>query len=813
MGQEFVDAIHTHRETITTMLSEKMAKRTAELSSITARQLAGEDVDPMEVAVVSSAITEIGDGLARLANYHKLELVLEKQNLCCFPVPGDGSCGLHSILALELGLPAFEESQKMTLARVRSLRDEIARLWTEKAADPHWVQFYGVIVDVFDDGPPVSEPARVKSGAKTEPAAGVKREIKEEPISPSNQRKRRAFAKPTVDLSTPPARVKPESDPLINTPPCKFRKTADDCMDLVTPPRVEKVGGARNAMRKQADSKTKAAAHAKMSAAVVAVAPKAAPGKAGKSKQKPKPKTAAKTKAKKPADTDLQPDPVEEEQAGSAKKPRTRIQKKEHTMEAQKLEVVNAYLLRLRMSWPESQKFHTLHPVDEHAADCKQNQGWNTMKTRLTELKPPECLTCLAYLRAKLFDMEKLTELLFNCQNPDPNWAWKDLQSILTCYPAPEVEASTSDPPCEAIVPALSLGPVADDGENPPPEIPLAGDTLKMIKAMRCIEILLPGTAGKLRPVICRACTTRKSPEGKIFDLTASYHQSFLKQHCITSDHRRFLLTWLEKQRAATSPEIPLPETQKKPEVEMQKCTGLVLTHSRNGRLSRFAAEVKLWARHTNLASPLNRHTYQWDPKSEKLVLFHDECAKVAMPSETGTDAICPKCAGADKSQNAVKGSIRFATKYWLAKLLNAKLFRSNDDVAKVTEQIQATEMYKAASEKMSKLLDQTLLDLQSWVRARWGRVPHKFRNEPLIQFLETCVEPSLTVNVSDCSSELRTLTAVFSEKLVAGNLSEFSQLCCKIAKFVSQGKLAERPAVMGMVLQCMDAIQRQDQG
>ena len=361
-------------------------------------------------------------------------------------------------------------------------------------------------------------------------------------------------------------------------------------------------------------------------------------------------------------------------------------------------------------------------------------------------------------------------------------------------------------------MPAKSLGPVAEDEETPPPEIPLEDDTLKMIKAMRCIEILLPGSAGRLRPVVCRACTTRKNPEGKIFDLTASYHRSFLKQHCITPDHRRSLLAWLEKQEAATSPEIPEPEPEK-PKAAMQTCAGLSLTHARNGRPSRFAAEVRLWARHTNLASALNRHTYKWDPKQEKLVLFHEMCEKVALPPETGTDAICPKCAGVDKSQNAVKGSIRFATKYWLAKLLNVKLFRSNDDVTKVMEQIQATEMYKVASEKMSKLLDQSLLDLQSWVRTRWGRVPHKFRNEALISFLETCVEPSLTVNVSNCSSELRTLTAVFSEKLVAGNLSEFSQLCCRIAKFVSQGKLAERPAVMGMVLQCMDAIQREDQG
>ena len=96
MGQEFVDAIHAYREDLTTALSKRMAERTATLSEITAKQLGGEAVDPMDMAVVSSEITDIGDGLARLANFHKIELVLEKQNLCCFPVPGDGDCALHS---------------------------------------------------------------------------------------------------------------------------------------------------------------------------------------------------------------------------------------------------------------------------------------------------------------------------------------------------------------------------------------------------------------------------------------------------------------------------------------------------------------------------------------------------------------------------------------------------------------------------------------------------------------------------------------------------------------------------------------------
>ena len=374
---------------------------------------------------------------------------------------------LHSVLALESGRPSLAEAAEVNLARVRSLRDEIARLWIEKAEDPHWSKFYEVMVDTFDARPPaqvseapISKPGLVMPGVKTEAAAGVKQEIKEEPVSPRNQRKRRAKSKPPVDLSTPPAR----GDASCNTPRTPKQKTckrAAECMNLVTPPRVEKVGGTRNAMRKQADSKTKAAAHAKMSAAVAAVSSKPAKSKAVKKEQKheTKQKRAAKTKAKKPADkpadTNLEADPGAEEPDGSPEQPdqpRTRVKKRERTLEDHKLDVVKAYLLRLKMSWPQSQNFHTLHPVDQYAADCKKNQGWNTMKTRLTELKPPECLTCLAYLKTKNFDMDKLTELLFDCQNPDPDAAWKDLLSILNSFPEPEgkAEATTSDLPAEA---------------------------------------------------------------------------------------------------------------------------------------------------------------------------------------------------------------------------------------------------------------------------------------------------------------------------------------------------------------------------
>ena len=70
-----------------------------------------------------------------------------------------------------------------------------------------------------------------------------------------------------------------------------------------------------------------------------------------------------------------------------------------------------------------------------------------------------------------------------------------------------------------------------------------------------------------------------------------------------------------------------------------------------------------------------------------------------------------------------------------------------------------------------------------------------------------------LQINVQDCSGELKHLAAQFAGQLTQAGLSELSSLCLKIAKASCNGSVARHPAAMGIMLQCIERIERLDRG
>lgn len=46
-----------------------------------------------------------------------------------------------------------------------------------------------------------------------------------------------------------------------------------------------------------------------------------------------------------------------------------------------------------------------------------------------------------------------------------------------------------------------------------------------------------------------------------------------------------------------------------------------------------------------------------------------------------------------------------------------------------------------------------------------------------------------------------------------SGDLSEFGSVCARIAKAACEGKFAERPAVMGLLCQCLESVHREARG
>lgn len=753
-------------------LSELIEAKSAELSAATGRSKGKVKVNPGALVTISSVISAASEDLEAIDNFQKIAKLLGVKEFCAIPVPGDGSCAIHALLALQSSEPFVESEMDSAWKKqaIQSVRDEVARLWREASSHPVWTAIYQAMSDTFDN-------FDVTEGFEEKSVKGehVKKEV--QAVATPNK-KRRVF-EGVVDLCTPPrASVKNE---LIHTPKSK-KKKASEVLSVITPPAVEKVQGSRGAMRKSADPSTMSSATAKMSAALL-------PEPKAKTKMKKKAAKVAQKlirkqqPAKKKKKQEVQPEEKGDDAIDAPPSPAhprrvRRMQKRQPTMDDRKLIVVGHYLASMGLTWPISQQFHSAHPVDQKALLRKKNSGWVEMKKRLANRQPPECLTCLAQLKTHGFDEEKLDALLSECENETcATSPWTKLKRSLESL---DVEA----PMAQSELPVQCTDMVlAELAPGAPAPQPVSADVLEEVRKMRCLEILLPGTDGKSRPVVCRACTSKQQPQGRVFDLTDQAIKSdrkgpigFLKQHCLSAGHLSNVKRWVKRhsnQSEAVSEEVEQEKT-------MLECQGLSLTHAREGRRAQFNAEVRLWASHTNLSSSLSQHSYTWNINKQELVLRHKDCLKVASSAcqIAGARPVCANCWNADKSQNSLKNALRFSTKHWLARLLEARLFRSDEDIGKIEEDIKSTALYAHAAKRMDEYLVMSNEDLQSWVRKSFAKWPHYLLCDAMRAFLDRVVHPALTVSVSDCKSDLRTLTSAWSVQLVSGNLDDLSKLC-----------------------------------
>ena len=82
-----------------------------------------------------------------------------------------------------------------------------------------------------------------------------------------------------------------------------------------------------------------------------------------------------------------------------------------------------------------------------------------------------------------------------------------------------------------------------------------------------------------------------------------------------------------------------------------------------------------------------------------------------------------------------------------------------------------------------------------------------------LLHYLDGNVKPMLKVNVQDCGGDLKKLCHQFTLGLASGQLSELNQLSVRIMQATCDGRLANHPAAMGIVLQCVDLVDREARG
>ena len=103
---------------------------------------------------------------------------------------------------------------------------------------------------------------------------------------------------------------------------------------------------------------------------------------------------------------------------------------------------------------------------------------------------------------------------------------------------------------------------------------------------------------------------------------------------------------------------------------------------------------------------------------------------------------------------------------------------------------------------------------LQSMVWSNWMNVRKHHLSSQGVNFLVTAVLPCLQINVRDCTSEMNGLANMFAAGITAKiQQGQPDHVTLKILKGTVSGRLSSDPAIMGIVLQCMDMLKHRERG
>ena len=304
-----------------------------------------------------------------------------------------------------------------------------------------------------------------------------------------------------------------------------------------------------------------------------------------------------------------------------------------------------------------------------------------------------------------------------------------------------------------------------------------------------------------------------KAAWGKIIDLVSTAKgsvRSLLRQHCQSQTHVDGVEQWLKRNSGETEEDEEMAEPLKG--LHTVPCTGFSLTQGGH-KLSEYREEFKLWATFTNLNHNLNKHTYSWKLKEEALNVFHEKCLKVVEVPQDQEHGVCQQCLTVESTANTGRNAIRFATKYWVARILHARLFQSERTVQDLMDKLKASMFYKNHFRKIDNLLEKSNGELQSLTRQFFVHWPLKSMTDLCKSFIATTVTPMLSVNVNDCTKEFKALAGKFTMELASGQLTEVAKLSAQIGEAACTGKFAQKPAILGLLCQIMDTIDRENCG
>lgn len=423
------------------------------------------------------------------------------------------------------------------------------------------------------------------------------------------------------------------------------------------------------------------------------------------------------------------------------KKRRRTCRRKILTEQDKRLKVVKAHLAVRGVTWAKSQWYHNRRPSSADDRNCKKKGGFLALQHKLASTTEQVAMPNLVECHTRLALLEDCGFCLGDLLTEMDEFFQKDWASPLKKMKA-ELGISRKVPlpiPPDTGLLAICDGSMENSDSNPTPAAPDAKtkkeepkfyniETIQsLLEPMQCLQFLPVGQFGKRVPIRCLACRSLQQPDGKVFE-GGSFRMddldSFVDQHCRGATHVASFVKWQkEKQNAADGPDS-MPIMNPGDEQKKVACAGISLTHG-DQAISDYREEFKIWASHTNLSSTLSKHEYIFNVRTEELTIFHQSCLKVVSVTKQNARPVCQSCLESGKSTalNAVKNTIRFNKKYWIARLLHAKLFHSPEKAKEVEDMVKSTMMFKLHPDSVQKLLDMNNSDMQGWLRKRMAFV------------------------------------------------------------------------------------------
>ena len=423
------------------------------------------------------------------------------------------------------------------------------------------------------------------------------------------------------------------------------------------------------------------------------------------------------------------------------------------------------------------------------AGSCSDG-GWQQFKVRLLENKAPQCSVCLAMVNNHDLTNEKILESLDQeaqkrSEKPNKNPTKGDEQTT----PAADTPAD---------VPAVD----PDD-----PELDELEKCKRYIRSHAPIIELVE--AGAFYRYKCTVCTSRTQPYGKNNKLGRNRLKDwtfFVGQRIDAPSHQSKMKKYQERKDTEAA-EAAAKETS----APLADCNGFCLTRS-DSLLHMHKDEFRLWVTHCNFEGARFRHTYFCDMSSGEWWIRHrDCCKKIRKKSDSEEETICEQCRTLRKPDKVQRNVVRFCLKYQAGKLLHRRLFASPDDISALISEVDNSVWGQRHHQIWQKIKDLKPVELQQFVRKSFSCIPSSERSEVLSNFIATTIKPALEVHATALSQNLLALSNRYVQALECEQLNELETLNVQIAQAAVSGRLDKNPMMQGLLVQCLNKIEKQE--